>query len=113
MEPRCGREWGGYTACNPAASFRRAIEDYSLELKMDFRELKLRTSPWIALLLGVIWVLITLIGKRAAVSWRDVYPGVALVGAGFVLFATLRWLDRPMQSRDSEADESPDSVRDA
>ena len=62
---------------------------------MDLRELRLRASPWIALFLGVIWILVELISRRTAVTWGDVYPGVALVGAGLVLFAANRWLNRP------------------
>ena len=77
---------------------------------MDLQELRLRISPWIALALGAIWITAELIGKWGAVSWDDVYPGICLITASMVLFATIKYLNRPFryESRDAETDEAVD-----
>jgi hypothetical protein len=77
--------------------------------KLDLRELKLRVSPWLALFLGVSWILVVLVGKRGATSWRDVYPGICLVAAGLVLFGLLRYLDRPLDSELSDSEDRDES----
>ena len=61
---------------------------------LDLRELRLRVAPWIALFLGVILVIWALLAKRAALSWSDLYPGVAAIAAGLLLFGFLKYIDR-------------------
>jgi hypothetical protein len=62
---------------------------------LDLHELRVRASPWIALVLGLGWVVVQIGAKRRAVSWNDLSPGFCLIVAGLLLFALLRYLDRP------------------
>ena len=61
---------------------------------LDLRELRLRITPWFALFLGMILVIWALVEKKAAVSWSDLYPGVAAIAAGLLLFGFLKYIDR-------------------
>jgi uncharacterized BrkB/YihY/UPF0761 family membrane protein len=78
-------------------------------IMLDFRDLRVRISPWLALTLGVIFVLSALVSKGAAVTWRDLYPGACLIAAGFLLFGLLKYLrrqrnfDEPQPGSDEES----------
>ena len=78
---------------------------------MDLQELRLRASPWIALGLGAVWITAELVSKRGAVAWDDVYPGICLITASMVLFATIKWLNRPFgyRSQDAATEEAVDA----
>jgi len=75
---------------------------------MDLRDLRLRSSPWIALLVGTVLVVWGVLEKGTAASWGDLYPGVAAIAAGLLLFGLLKYLDRPLGSEEPpEPDERP------
>ncbi len=77
---------------------------------MDLRELRLRISPWIALFLRVILVVWALLEKGTAARWSDLYPGVAAIAAGFLLFGFLKYVDRQISSDEPpESDQEPPS----
>jgi hypothetical protein len=84
---------------------------HSCERDMDLRELKFRISPWLALALGVMWIVAELVGNGSNVAWRDLYPGVSLISASFVLFWVVRWLNRPFDFERRESSENPDPER--
>lgn len=75
---------------------------------VDLGEWRLRLGPWIALLIGAVLVVWALVEKRAAVSWGDVYPGVAMIAAALLLFGILKYVDRPRGPESSPGrDEEP------
>jgi hypothetical protein len=71
---------------------------------MNLREFKLQISPWIALFMGVTWVLSQLVPNPGDATWRDVYPGILLIVASLVLFGTIRWLDRGSPGREDNSE---------
>lgn len=60
-------------------------------------------APWIALPLGCLWLLIALISSRGNVRWREIYPAVSLIAAGFFLLGINRWY----RNAERRATESP------
>ena len=74
---------------------------------MNLRERRLRISPWLALIIGGILVVWALVEKGTAVSLDDLYPGLAVLTAGVLLYEFLKYVDRP---RDFE--EPPDADED-
>lgn len=57
-------------------------------------ELKLRASPWLALILGILRIVFQLGASRGKFIFGDVYPGIALIVASALLFGVVKWIDR-------------------
>ena len=57
-----------------------------------FRDLRLRASPWIALVGGLGYLTWVFLDKKSSVTFNDLYPGLLVLVASVVLFAMLRFL---------------------
>lgn len=60
-------------------------------------DMRLRASPWLALILGIMWIVFQVGANHGKFVFGDVYPGICLLVASALLFGVLRWLDRPVQ----------------
>lgn len=80
---------------------------------MSLSEFRLRLVPWAAWFVGGVLIVIAIAEQRAAVGWRDLYPGVAALTAGFLLFGVLRYWDRSVEAPDPNEGKPPDAGRTA
>lgn len=67
---------------------------------------RLRASPWIALLLGLIFIIGPIGSQHGKVNFGDLYPGICLLAASALLFGLVRWVDAlptPKNQPDPEA----------
>jgi len=80
---------------------------------VGYREFKLRFAPWFCCFLGVLLIIWALLEKRGAVTFDDLYPGIAALVAGLFFFALLRYLSRISEDESSESNlSSPDQSAD-
>ena len=70
----------------------------------DYREFKLRVSPWLCFFLGGILLLCAILDTKGTVSWYDLYPGASAIAAGLLLLGFLRYMDRKAKEEVSDSD---------
>jgi hypothetical protein len=88
------------------SSNEKTLNESLNEGGMDLRELRLRISPWLALLMGAIFLTWQLIEKRSRVTFGDLYPGISLLVASGVLF----WVVKRIFNSSSQSEEGDSSI---
>lgn len=59
----------------------------------DLQMLKWRVGVWVCFLFGTIWIIWSLLSAKRWVTFDDLYPGIALIGAGIVLRLAIKWMN--------------------
>ena len=71
----------------------------------DYRDFKIRASPWLFFALGCILIIWALVEKRGAVTFGDLYPGLALFLGGVLMFGLIKYLTRMPPDEAAESNE--------
>src|SRR5262249_42882802 len=80
----------------------------------DYRDFKIRASPWLCFFLGGVLTVWALVEKKGAVTFGDVYPGLALIMGGVLLLGLIKYLTRmpadEVSDPNAPSEKSPDRV---